>query len=179
MNRRANFLFSAFTVTGSITGIVISALFNIDIRIGLVVGLVAGAALAYKVPGLFATIKNANEQEYARIKKENRLIGFQAFIIHPTQLPTTLGFLWLFVFFGVAFLSSQKITVGQQLLGLLPPLILFGLSGLVMIIRKEHLSGRFPPYVINRDSSAILLGILVLLFGWGMGIALIIDALIK
>jgi len=62
---------------------------------------------------------------------------------HPTNLPMMIGMLWFVVFFAMMGLIPIRVdryigneSVRVRLL-LLPALFLFGLSGLLMILRRE------------------------------------------
>jgi hypothetical protein len=104
-------------------------------------------------------------------------INMKRSFTHPTQLPLTLGMLW---FGAVALILSLlvafdlKITVNENtaiILLLFPCLLLFGLSGFLMLRRNEYVNhfGR-----ISNGFWARLNGVLAILLGWGGCIALLV-----
>lgn len=95
--------------------------------------------------------------------------------IHPTQIPAWIAVIWFVIgcfIIVMLYLLDFQIHHKYLLLGLaVPTLILYGYSGLLMIIRKEAV-WKFG--IIYKGFWAVVTGILAILFGWGGSIALLV-----
>ncbi|WKZ47809.1 MAG: hypothetical protein QY306_00405 [Anaerolineales bacterium] len=110
---------------------------------------------------------------------EERALGFWRFLTRPTQIPLTLSMLLFIASIILAVIFDYlKFENGYAILrgGLIGTTFLWGLSGVLMIIRNETIdkSGRR-----HRGFWAIFNGIGFLLFGWGSLIVLIFAEILN
>jgi hypothetical protein len=105
---------------------------------GFIGFLISVAIFPETIKGLF---EEQSELRQKRLQKEMAM-GFWQSWTYPTQIPMTIGVLWFLVYI-VLISIFHTIFEGIDdkallaLIFLLPPFFLFGLSGLLMILRKE------------------------------------------
>ncbi len=137
---------------------------------GFVRFLVSIAIFPDSVKGMF---ENQNEKRAERVMEEYQL-GFYRYLTHPTQIPFIISLL-LFVVLLVlmVILDYLKIKISFRITQVAFSVMAFlwGLSGLLMIIRKEFIDKRGRRYL---GGWAILNGVLFLLMGWGSIIFLLL-----
>jgi hypothetical protein len=107
--------------------------------------------------------EQTSEKRIERLQKENSL-GFRRFLFHITNLPLHIA---LLVLFGGAILLGTlnlKLNEFQLTIGTIIICVLIGLSGFLMLVRKEYVN---KDGVISRGFWAFFNGILLLLVGWG------------
>jgi hypothetical protein len=167
---------SVILLIGIILGaIYISPNFKNNILAGASAGFLLAAGLCYLIfPGLLKS---------PQVKRQMSVywLGQRRYFTHPTMLPTTLGMLWfllcvvaMMLFPGTRMTRDEAKTSLAILWFLDPSLFLVGLSGFLMILRKDGIDkfGRvyhgFPVY-FN--------GILALLMGWGGGVLLTLSVI--
>jgi hypothetical protein len=182
MQKTTKIFLWVLVIGGSFVGaFVLAPAIQIDTRLGTVIGGLAGGGIAFwlfpELRKAFAAGRNEKPSKLRqqRIAKELQL-GWRRSVTHPTNLPITLAALWFIVFTALIILFPTLLDryienkSVRLLLFSLPFLFLIGLSGLLMILRKElidqfgHRHHGFPVY-FN--------GILGLLLGWGGCIAFI------
>ncbi len=113
---------------------------------------------------------NDRENDDGGIDDNNDLerSGWKVYILHLTNLPMTIGILWWVGFGILAYLSPSMVNKMSNnqfyLFFAVPALFLFGLSGLIVIIRNEYVKVRY----IYHGSYAFFQGIFRIAFGWGI-----------
>ena len=166
-------LLTGFIIVSIILGIIfVAPKFNGDKFLGGSVGFISSWLLIFLLIPEFrylaGTIWNGDNRFGFNMKN---------YFSHPTQMPLMLGLLW---FGAVALILSLlvvfdlKITVNENttiILLLFPCLLLFGLSGFLMLRRNEYVNqfGKLTTGFWARFN-----GVVAILFGWGGCIALLI-----
>jgi len=123
------------------------------------------------------TIKELfKEQSKKRTERliEERKLGFYRSLTHSTQIPFTTSMVFLVLMIViVALLDLFNINVDSKILqaGLFFIAFLWGLSGFLIITRKEYIDKNGRRY---KGGWAIFYGLPFLLFGWGSLIALLL-----
>jgi len=115
---------------------------------------------------LRSTFEEQSEKRTERIMEERQL-GFYRFLTHPTQIPFILSILlFIATLVLVILLDFLKIKISYAILqtGLFAMAFLWGLSGFLMIIRKEYIDKRGRRH---RGGWAIFNGVVFLVMGWG------------
>ena len=182
MQKRTNFFLWCLVIGGAFLGaFILAPAIYIDMRLGIVIGGLVGCGISFWLfPELRKAFTEGWNEKPSKLRQQrianNLWLGWQRSLTHPTNLPMTIGMLWFIVFAALIVLFPTLFDryIGNEsirpLLLLLPFCFLFGLSGLLIILRREfidqsgHRHHGFPVY-FN--------GILGLLFGWGGCIALI------
>jgi len=173
LSAQKRLLFLGFLITGTILGIMfISPSINGDKFLGGSAGFLLSILLSHLI---FPEMRESSRG----IWNGNNMLGVntKTYFTHPTQLPLMLGLLW---FCAVALMLSLlvvfdlKITVNEKtglILLLLPCLLLFGLSGFLMIRRNEYVNqfGKLTTGFWARFN-----GVLGIFFGWGGCILLLV-----
>lgn len=173
LSAQKRLLFLGFLITGTILGIMfISPSINENKFLGGSAGFLISMLLSHII---FPEIRESSRG----IWNGNNMFGvnMKAYFTHPTQMPMMLGSLW---FVAVALILSLlvaldlKILLNEKLvitLLLVPCLLLFGLSGFLMLRRNEYVN-QFGK--LTTGFWAKFNGALGILFGWGGAITLII-----
>lgn len=109
------------------------------------------------------------EQKETRVNRLlfERKLGFYRSLTHPTQIPLTLSMiLFIFMILLLVLLDFLKIRISPTILqaGLFLIAFLWGLSGLLIITRREYIDKTGRRY---KGFWAMVNGIAFLLFGWG------------
>jgi hypothetical protein len=170
-------LLLGFYISGIIAGVIsVTLKGKNDYFSGGVAGFMCALFLSFLV---FPELRNM----LPKIWNGNNIYGINLKnnFMHPTQKPMVFGMLWFLIFilitiFGLFDLIANSLQSIDRLylttLFLVPSLFLFGLSGIIMIKRKEAI-GRFGR--IYYGSQAVTVGILCVIFGWGGGIFMILS----
>ena len=180
MKNWSQYLLGAIVLfSGFIGTILIAPNFHVSGDVGAFIGIFLGFLLSLLIPNLWKSLIKITNDENRRLLEENRYISFWAYITHPTLLPLVIGFLWFFGFLIVLGVFQIKATEAKMLIGFLPLAFFFGLSGLIMAMRKEFVKGSMFGYLIIRSDWAIFWGILTMLIGWGGGLILLLATIFK
>ncbi len=183
MKKWSKYIIGAFVVIGGCIGTaVIAPSFNLGEDAGALLGMFLGFLVTLLIPNLWKSFLNLVNDEHKTATEEKQYITFTESLTHPTQLPMIIGFLWFIGFMIIMLLFDTQISTTADillLLLLLPSLILFGTSGFLMVKRKEFVSGGMFGYKVVRGTWAIISGIAGMLFGWGIGILLVLSLIFK
>lgn len=166
-------------ISGFIGTILIAPNFHVSGDIGALIGIFLGFLFSLLIPNLWKSLIKITNDENRRISEENRYINFWDYITHPTLIYVVIGTLWLVGFIAFISIFQIKPTPEQSLFGLLPLAFFFGLSGLMMVKRKEFVKGSIFGYLVVRSDWAIFWGTLTMLIGWGGGLVLLLATMFK
>jgi hypothetical protein len=125
-----------------------------------------------------AMIEQPSEDRMKRLMGESQL-GFYRFLTHPTQMPLTFAmFLFIAMILVIVLLNFLKTKIDPIFFQIILLIIAFlwGLSGFLMLARKEYIDHRGRHY---RGGWAIVQGISFLLTGWGALVFLIIAEILN
>jgi hypothetical protein len=173
LSAQKRLLFLGFLIIGTTLGIMfISPNINGDKFVGGSAGCLISILLSHFI---FPEIRESSRG----IWNGNNILGvnMRTYFTHPTQMPLMLGLLW---FVAVALILSLlvafelKITVNEKtgiILWLFPCLLLFGLSGFLMLRRNEYVNqfGKLTTGFWARFN-----GVLAILCGWGGCVVLLV-----
>jgi hypothetical protein len=171
----------ALILTGTILGgLFLSDFLNGSTKasglLGGFVGFLVGLAIFPETGlGLF---EEQSELRQSRLKKE-RTLGFWRSFTHPTQVPLTLSLiLFVLILVLAALLDYLKIKGGSEIfqIGFLIMMFLWGLSGFLIISRKEYVDNNGRRY---RNWWAVFYGIPFLIMGWGGFIFLLLAQIFE
>ena len=174
MKKWARFLIIAFVFAGGMFGSLVAPMFGITKDTGSGLGIFFGFILSLAIPSL--------RKSFIQIYDENRQKALDAdppvngwdYLTHPTQLPMMLSIAWFIGFIGFISSSKMTFTIEQDYAFLfLPITLLFRLSGLIIVMRKEYIGSigfGIPIFVIVRGNKAIFRGIAIMIILWGMAI---------
>ena len=145
------------------------------VGLGAILGLVVGLAA---IPDLARSIQQSWDMEHQKAAREGRTLSAFGDWTHPTRLPMVLRMAWFIVLAVVGLSMRIKLTAAQNwayILWLLPVFLGFGLSGLIMVLRKEDVRSGPSGLRVVRDGWAIVNGIAGMIFGFGGALALILG----
>ena len=180
MRNWSKYLLGIILVIGGFVGtIIIAPNFHVSKDLGALIGSFLGFLFSLLIPNLWKSLIKITNDENKRISEENRYINFWDYITHPTLIYFVIGTLWLFGFIVFISIFQIKPTPEQSLFGFLRFAFFFGLSGVMMIKRKEFVKGSIFGYLVVRSDWAIFWGTLAMLIGWGGGLVLLLATMFK
>jgi len=168
MSKTRAFLLLGFIVLGAILGaaFIPTKKINSDILLNAGIGVILAATLCTIV---FPELRNSYSEAWT---KNNYHLVF----MHPTQLPYILGIIWFITTIAFISLAKMALTIDQTWLFLILPItFIFGLSGLITVIRKESIGFAFPEFFIIRGIVAIVRGIVIIIIFWGFSVLMLLS----
>jgi hypothetical protein len=179
MKNWAKIIFVAICVFGTCFGMfVISPAFNVSIDSGAGIGTFLGLLLAFLTPNLMNALAQKVTEENMDALKENRQLNLVGYFIHPTELPNLLGTIWLIGFVAIAILFRIDTDNNKNLYWLIPGVFLFGVSGLIKVLRNEYIKSNFlGGFEIVRGGWAKFFGFTVMIFFWGICVSIILEVI--
>jgi hypothetical protein len=178
MSNWSKYVLGIFALVGGFIGtIMIAPELNISRDAGALIGTLLGLIISLMVPNLWKSVFSSVNDNYKKALEDNQYLNFREFITHPALLPIVMGIIWFFCCLTFLTVFKIKPTEEQSLIAFLPVTFSFGLSGLIMLIRKEIATGNMFGYLVVKNNWAIFWGILNMILGWGGGIALSLSTI--
>ena len=169
MKTRSKYIVGTFVVLGSCIGMtIITPQLNVSQDTGILLGMALGFLTSLLIPNLWRSFLETIYTEHQEAIEQKRYIGFREILTHPTHLPMILGLIWLFMFLTIILVF--KLDPYQKALSLLtyiPTLLSIGLSGLIMIRRKELVTGGLFGSIFKKTNWAIVSGLILMMTGFG------------
>lgn len=176
MKTWSKYIIGAFVIIGSYVGItIITPQLNVSQDTGILLGMALGFLTSLLIPNLWRSVLETVYTEHQEAIKQKRYLGFREVLTHPTHLPMILGIIWLFILLTIILVF--KLDPFQKVLSLLtyiPTLLSVGFSGLIMIRRKELITGGLFGAIFKKTNWAIISGLIFMITGFGGAIYFIL-----
>ncbi|MBC7876275.1 MAG: hypothetical protein H7Y59_03815 [Anaerolineales bacterium] len=169
MKTWSKYIIGTLVVIGSCIGSIwLPSLLNISQDSGILLGMGLGFLISFLIPNLRKPFLETVNLEHQKLIEGKHYIGFQDTLTHPTHLPVVFGIIWLALWITISIIL--KLDMSQKLISIVtftPVLVSIGFSGLAMVKRKELITGGMFGYVVKKTKWAIVLGLIVIVTGFG------------
>ena len=176
MNKSSKYIVFSLAIFGGCIGLtILTPRFNLSEEAGFLLGLASGFIVAMLIPNVRKSFLETVQVEHREAIEQNRYISFRETITHPTHLPMGLAAIWFIAVLAINEAFNMNVPEKTLFIVAFSPVSLSLLiTGLIMIRRRELITGGWMGYVIKRTNWAIVLGILLITIGLGLIIGLIL-----